>query len=80
MKLSAELARSYPLVNLHPPGRDHRRDRFCLERFGMRPIEYMESLGWLGDDIWFAHMVHPDEPEIPGSRARAPGYVTAPAT
>ena len=39
-------------------------NRFCLERFGMRPIEYMESLGWLGDDVWFAHMVHPDEPEI----------------
>jgi cytosine/adenosine deaminase-related metal-dependent hydrolase len=32
--------------------------------FGMRPIEYMDSLGWLGDDVWFAHMVHPDDDEI----------------
>ena len=65
MKLSAELARSYPLVNLHTHlAETIDENRFCLERFGMRPIEYMESLGWLGDDVWFAHMVHPDEPEI----------------
>lgn len=31
---------------------------FCLERFGMRPVEYAESTGWLGPDVWFAHAVH----------------------
>ena len=30
----------------------------------MRPLEYMESVGWLGDDVWFAHMVHPSSDEI----------------
>jgi 8-oxoguanine deaminase len=30
----------------------------------MRPLQYMQSLGWTGDDVWFAHMVHPDSDEI----------------
>ncbi|GGF13192.1 8-oxoguanine deaminase [Williamsia phyllosphaerae] len=31
---------------------------FCAERFGCTPLEYMSDLGWLGDDVWFAHGVH----------------------
>lgn len=33
-------------------------ERDCLERFGRRPFELMEDLGWLGDDVWFAHGIH----------------------
>ena len=33
-------------------------ERFCLERFGVRPLQYMDDLGWLGDDVWLAHCVH----------------------
>jgi cytosine/adenosine deaminase-related metal-dependent hydrolase len=38
-------------------------EEFCLQRFGVRPVEYLEELGWLGDDVWLAHCVHlsPDE-------------------
>ncbi|MGB3685417.1 MAG: amidohydrolase family protein [Ornithinimicrobium sp.] len=28
------------------------------ERFGALPLEYAESLGWIGEDVWFAHGVH----------------------
>ena len=31
---------------------------YCRERFGCSPTEYVESLGWLGDDVWLAHGVH----------------------
>ena len=31
---------------------------FCQERFGVRPVQYLEDLGWLGDDVWLAHCVH----------------------
>jgi cytosine/adenosine deaminase-related metal-dependent hydrolase len=34
---------------------------FCRERFGCSPVEYVESLGWLGDDVWLAHGVHLDD-------------------
>ncbi len=39
-------------------------EAFCLEQFGMRPVEYLEDLGWLGDDVWLAHCVHLSEREI----------------
>jgi cytosine/adenosine deaminase-related metal-dependent hydrolase len=39
-------------------------ERFCRERFGVRPVEYVDELGWLGDDVWLAHCVHLDEAEI----------------
>ncbi len=32
--------------------------------FGKRPIDYAESVNWVGDDVWFAHMVHPNKDEI----------------
>ena len=36
----------------------------CLARFGRRPLELMEELGWLGDDVWFAHAIHLDPAEV----------------
>jgi len=39
-------------------------ERYCLERYNMRPVELAESLGWVGDDVWHAHMVHPNAAEI----------------
>jgi 8-oxoguanine deaminase len=39
-------------------------ERFCIDTFGLRPVAYMESLGWVGDDVWFAHAVHVDDREI----------------
>jgi cytosine/adenosine deaminase-related metal-dependent hydrolase len=39
-------------------------EAFCQELFGVRPVEYLEELGWLGDDVWLAHCVHLDDREI----------------
>jgi len=65
MRQSAAMAREYKAVNLHTHlAETIDENRFCVEKFGMRPLEYMESLDWLGGDVWFAHMVHPDEDEI----------------
>ncbi|MFV2032651.1 MAG: 8-oxoguanine deaminase [Gammaproteobacteria bacterium] len=65
MKKTAELARSYPGVRLHTHlAETIDENRFCQQQFGMQPLEYMQSLGWTGDDVWFAHMVHQDRDEI----------------
>ena len=65
MRESARMARSFPLVNLHSHlAETIDEDRFCLEKFGKRPIDHAESVEWLGDDVWFAHMVHPNRDEI----------------
>ncbi|HTX62663.1 MAG TPA: 8-oxoguanine deaminase [Acidimicrobiales bacterium] len=41
-------------------------DLYCQDRYGCTPVQYAESLGWLGPDVWVAHGVHLDE----ASRAR----------
>jgi cytosine/adenosine deaminase-related metal-dependent hydrolase len=38
-------------------------EEFCLQQFGVRPLEYLDEAGWLGDDVWLAHCVHLDEAE-----------------
>lgn len=64
MRSSAELARSYD-VRLHTHLAETQDENgFCLEHFGMRPVEYAESLGWLGKDVWFAHCVWVGDAEI----------------
>jgi cytosine/adenosine deaminase-related metal-dependent hydrolase len=37
---------------------------FCVSRFGRRPLAFMEELGWVGDDVWFAHGVHFNDAEL----------------
>ncbi len=65
MRDSAELARRHPGVRLHTHlAETIDENRFCEALFGMRPLPYLQSLGWTGDDVWFAHMVHPDSDEI----------------
>jgi cytosine/adenosine deaminase-related metal-dependent hydrolase len=39
-------------------------EEFCLQRFGVRPVEYLEDVGWLGDDVWLAHCVHLSHDEV----------------
>jgi cytosine/adenosine deaminase-related metal-dependent hydrolase len=64
MRQSAALARAAG-VRLHTHLAETRdEERFCLEKFGRRPVAYMESLGWVGGDVWFAHSVHVDAAEI----------------
>jgi len=35
-----------------------------LQKFGYRPVPYMQSVDWVGEDVWFAHSVHVSEQEI----------------
>ena len=39
-------------------------ERYCLEHLGMRPLEYMESAGWVGSDVWYAHGIYFNDDEI----------------
>jgi len=64
MRESAKMARHYG-VRLHTHlAETQDEERFCLELFGHRPVGYMETLGWVGGDVWFAHSVHVDDAEI----------------
>jgi cytosine/adenosine deaminase-related metal-dependent hydrolase len=64
MRESAKLARAYG-VRLHTHlAETLEEEEFCLGTFGQRPVPYVESLGWTGDDVWHAHCVHMSQPEI----------------
>ncbi|RME88999.1 MAG: 8-oxoguanine deaminase [Anaerolineae bacterium] len=64
MRESAKLAREYG-VRLHTHlAETEDEEQFCLERFGHRPVGYMQELGWVGDDVWFAHAIWVNEEEI----------------
>jgi cytosine/adenosine deaminase-related metal-dependent hydrolase len=64
MRQSAILAREYK-VRLHTHlSETLEEEAFCLESFGARPITFVESLGWTGDDVWHAHCVHMNSSEI----------------
>jgi 8-oxoguanine deaminase len=65
MRESARLARSYPRVGLHTHlAETEDENRFCLARFGKRPLDYVAHLEWTGPDVWFAHMVVPNAADI----------------
>jgi 8-oxoguanine deaminase len=64
MRESVELARSYG-VHLHTHlAETLDEEEFCLAQFGRRPVGYAEELGWVGDDVWYAHGVHVNGAEI----------------
>ncbi|NDJ78062.1 MAG: 8-oxoguanine deaminase [Chloroflexi bacterium] len=59
MRTSAELARSYSGVRLHTHLAETGPDvDYSLAQFGLRPGDYAEDVGWIGDDVWHAHCVH----------------------
>jgi len=64
MKQSASLAREYG-VHLHTHlAETQDEEAFCEQKFGYRPVKYMETLNWLRPDVWFAHSVYVNQEEI----------------
>jgi cytosine/adenosine deaminase-related metal-dependent hydrolase len=64
LRESAAFARSRGL-RLHTHLAETREEEAdCLARFGKRPLEVMDDLGWVADDVWYAHGVHFDDAEI----------------
>jgi 8-oxoguanine deaminase len=64
MRESAKMARSYG-VRLHTHLAENQNDiDYSREVFGMRPGEYVQDVGWVGDDVWHAHCVKLDTEEI----------------
>jgi 8-oxoguanine deaminase len=64
MRQSAQLARELG-VRLHTHLAETKDEEvYCLEKFGYRPVDYMQSLDWVGQDIWFAHSVHIKKEDI----------------
>lgn len=64
LRESALLARTLG-VRLHTHLAETRDEEiYTLTHYHQRPLEYMESLGWLGSDVWYAHGIHFNEDEL----------------
>jgi len=80
LRESAVLARSLG-VRLHTHGSETvEEDAFCAEKFGRTPTEYLDDLGWLGDDVWMAHCVHLDDTAIARFAATGTGVAHCPSS
>jgi cytosine/adenosine deaminase-related metal-dependent hydrolase len=55
-------------------------ERYCEEMYGRRPIQWAEDIGWLGPDVWFAHVVHLNETEITRLAQTRTGVAHCPAS
>jgi cytosine/adenosine deaminase-related metal-dependent hydrolase len=80
MRATAELAERLD-VRLHTHlAEDSDEDEFCLARFGRRPIEQFEEVGWLSDRVWVAHCVHPNPAEVARLGAAGVGIAHCPSS
>jgi cytosine/adenosine deaminase-related metal-dependent hydrolase len=81
MRETARLARTRPAVGLHSHLAETLDEkRFCLSKFGQTPVEYAETVEWLGSDAWFAHMVHVEDSEIPRLASTGTGMSHCPVS
>jgi 8-oxoguanine deaminase len=55
-------------------------DAFCLARFGMRPLDYLEEVGWMSPCTWLAHGIHFDDAEIARLAAAGVGVSHCPTS
>jgi 8-oxoguanine deaminase len=64
MRESVALARSYGVHSHTHLAETLDEETYCVQTFGRTPVELAEDLGWVGDDVWHAHMVHPSAAEV----------------
>ncbi len=80
LRESAALARTLG-VRLHTHASETvEEDAYCAERFGRTPTQYLEDLGWLGEDVWMAHAVHLDDPAIARYATTGTGVAHCPSS
>jgi 8-oxoguanine deaminase len=80
MRESAALARQYG-VHLHTHVAETLdEEQFCIETFGRRPVELMEDLEWVGNDVWYAHGVFVSDEEIARLSASRTGVAHCPSS
>lgn len=80
LRESAALARAYG-VRLHTHLCETKdEEQFTLQTCGMRPYDYMESLGWTGSDVWYAHGIHFNDGELSRMAATQTGVAHCPCS
>ncbi len=80
LRESAELARALGL-RLHTHLAETADEvEYCRAQYGCRPAEYLDSLGWLADDVWCAHCIHLADADVARFAASGTGVAHCPAS
>ncbi len=80
MRRTAELAERLD-VRLHTHlAEDPDEDAYCLKRFGRRPVEQFDEVGWLTSRSWVAHCIYPSAPEVARLGAAGVGVAHCPSS
>ena len=80
MEESADLARRLGLPLHTHLAETVEEDAYCRDLYDCTPVEYLERVGWLGDDVWCAHCVHLSRPEIERFGANGVGVAHCPTS
>lgn len=80
MRDTAALARRHG-VRLHTHLAETRQeDEYCRQVYGMRPLDFLESVGWVTDDVWLAHGIWFDDGEVARLGQAAVGIAHCPSS
>jgi cytosine/adenosine deaminase-related metal-dependent hydrolase len=80
MQESAELARRLGLALHTHLAETVAEEEYCKELYGCTPVEYMDRLGWLADDVWCAHCVHLSDADVRRFGATGTGVAHCPTS
>ncbi|MDJ0664269.1 MAG: 8-oxoguanine deaminase [Acidimicrobiia bacterium] len=80
MRDSAALARQFGVTMHTHLAETMDEEEFCISTYGRRPIELMEDLDWMGDDVWFAHSVFINDSEIQRMSGTRTGVAHCPSS
>jgi 8-oxoguanine deaminase len=80
MRESADLARKLGLKLHTHLVETVEEEEFALEKFGCTPLQYVEELGWLAEDVWCAHCVHLGDEGVAEFEAHDVGVAHCPSS
>jgi len=80
MHESVTLARKYNLLLHTHLAETKDEEEFCLSKFGLRPVDYMQKIGWLDSNVWFAHLVYVNKQDIKKLSAHNVGMAHCPTS
>ena len=81
MRATAELARKHDGVHLHTHLCETvDEEKYCVEQYGRRPVDFAESVGWTGPDVWFAHAIFMAREEFVRLGTRRTGVAHCPTS
>jgi cytosine/adenosine deaminase-related metal-dependent hydrolase len=80
MRESIALARAYGIHSHTHLAETRDEAAYCASTFHRTPVELAEDLGWVGDDVWHAHMVHPSDDEVRRLGATQTGIAHCPTS